>query len=34
VWGANNVRILTVTASDETIVNLSRQVARITERPL
>jgi hypothetical protein len=34
VWGASNVRILTVTASDESIVNLSRQVARITERPL
>ena len=34
VWGATNVRILTVTASDESIVNLSRQVARITERPL
>jgi hypothetical protein len=33
-WGARNVRILTVTASDENIVNLSRQVARITERPL
>ena len=33
-WGATNVRILTVTASDESIVNLSRQVARITERPL
>jgi hypothetical protein len=34
VWGASNVRILTVTVSDESIVNLSRQVARITERPL
>jgi hypothetical protein len=34
VWGASNVRILTVTASDESIVNLSHQVARITERPL
>jgi hypothetical protein len=34
VWGASNVRILTVTASDESVVNLSRQVARITERPL
>jgi len=33
-WGTNDVRILTVTASDESIVNLSRQVARITERPL
>lgn len=32
-WAADNVRILTVTASDESIVNLSRQVARITERP-
>jgi hypothetical protein len=34
IWGATNVRVLTVTASDESIVNLSRQVARITERPL
>jgi len=34
IWGATNVRILTITASDESIVNLSRQVARITERPL
>lgn len=34
VWGADNVRILTVTASDESIVNLSRQVVRITEHPL
>ena len=34
IWDATNVRILTVTASDESIVNLSRQVARITERPL
>jgi hypothetical protein len=34
IWRATNVRILTVTASDESIVNLSRQVARITESPL
>ena len=34
LWGASNIRILTVTASDESIVNLSRQVARITESPL
>ena len=34
IWHATNVRILTVTASDESIVNLCRQVARITERPL
>jgi hypothetical protein len=34
MWGAKNIRILTVTASDESIVNLSRQVARITERSL
>lgn len=33
MWGAGNVRILTVTANEENIVNLSRQVARITERP-
>jgi len=33
LWGARNVRILTVTASDESIVNLCRLVARITERP-
>jgi hypothetical protein len=33
-WGATNARILTVTASDESIVNLCRQVARITEQPL
>jgi hypothetical protein len=32
-WRAANVRILTVTASDESIVNLCRQVAHITERP-
>jgi hypothetical protein len=34
LWGAPNIRVLTVTASDESIVNLSRQVARITESPL
>lgn len=34
IWGAKNFRILTVTASDESIINLSRLVARITERPL
>jgi hypothetical protein len=34
LWGARNFRILTVTASDESILNLSRQVVRITERPL
>jgi hypothetical protein len=31
--GESNIRILIVTASDESIVNLSTQVARITERP-
>jgi hypothetical protein len=34
LWGASNFRILTVTASDDSIVNLSRLVARITESPL
>jgi hypothetical protein len=33
LWGASNFRILTVTASDASIVNLSRKVAHITERP-
>jgi hypothetical protein len=33
-WGAHGFRILTITASDESIVNLSRLVARITEHPL
>jgi hypothetical protein len=33
LWGANNIRVLTVTESDESIVNLSRQVARITDSP-
>jgi hypothetical protein len=32
-WGESNIRILIVTASDESIANLSAQVARITERP-
>jgi hypothetical protein len=34
MWGARNFRVLTIAAGDETIVNLSRIVARITERPL
>jgi hypothetical protein len=34
VWSTNNIQILTVTASDDSIVHLSRQVARITEKPL
>jgi len=34
LWDAGNLRVLTVTANDESIVNLSRQVARITGRPL
>jgi hypothetical protein len=33
LWGASNFRVLTVTASDKSIVNLSRKVANITERP-
>jgi hypothetical protein len=33
VWGVSNIRILTVTESDESVVNLSRRVARITESP-
>ena len=33
LWGASNFRVLTVTANDESIVNLSRKVAHITERP-
>jgi hypothetical protein len=33
LWGLNNFRVLTVTASDKSIVNLSRKVAHITERP-
>ena len=31
LWGASNFRVLTVTANDESIVNLSRKVAHITE---
>jgi Replication-relaxation len=34
LWDAPNIRVLTVTASDESIITLSRQVARITESPL
>jgi Replication-relaxation len=33
LWGASNFRVLTVTANDESIVNLSRHV-RVTDRPL
>jgi len=33
LWGLSNFRVLTVTASDKSIVNLSRKVANITERP-
>jgi len=33
LWGLSNPRILTVTASDKNIVNLSRKVAQVTGRP-
>jgi hypothetical protein len=33
LWGASNFRVLTVTANDQSIVNLSSKVAHITERP-
>jgi hypothetical protein len=33
LWGLSNFRVLTVTASDKSIVNLSRKVAHITQRP-
>jgi hypothetical protein len=33
LWGLSNFQVLTVTASDKSIVNLSRKVAQITKRP-
>ena len=33
LWGLSNFRVLTVTASDKSIVNLSRKVTHITGRP-